>query len=167
MATEQLKALSAQVRSVLEQVKDPEIPSVSIVELGMLHKIELKDNQVSIKLIPTFLGCPALEIIGRDVQQAITRELSWVEQVEVEFVLDETWTTDRISPEGRQKLKEYGIAPPPATFNEGEPWQIDCPYCGSTFTSIDNIFGPTACRSILYCRSCKNPFEAIKPVSSM
>lgn len=167
MATGELTALAAQIRSVLEKVKDPEIPSISIVELGMLHKIELENHKVRIQLIPTFLGCPALDIIKRDVKQTILRDLPWVERVEVEYVLEETWTTDRISPIGREKLKEYGIAPPPTTFTEGEPWQIDCPYCGSTFTSIDNIFGPTACRSILYCKSCKNPFEAIKPVSSM
>lgn len=167
METEQLSTLTAQVRSALEEVKDPEIPSVSLVELGMLHDIELERNKVCIKLIPTFLGCPALDIIKRDVQQAISTRLAWVEQVDVEYVLEETWTTERISEEGRQKLKEYGIAPPPLRHEEGEPWQIDCPYCGSTFTTLDNIFGPTACRSILYCRSCKNPFEAMKPISTM
>lgn len=162
-----LTSLTEQIKKVLQDVKDPEIPSISLVELGMLHDIIVEDNRILIKMIPTFLGCPALEIISRDVEKAITEKLAWVEAVQVEFVLEETWTTDRISSEGREKLKEYGISPPPARHKEGEPWAIDCPYCGSTFTTLENIFGPTACRSILYCRSCKNPFEAMKPVSTL
>ena len=101
------------------------------------------------------------------MKKAIVDNVKWVSDVEVKYVFDENWTTDRISAEGREKLKEYGIAPPPANHKEGDPWNIDCPYCGSTYTTLENIFGPAACRSILYCRTCKNPFEAMKPVSTM
>ena len=162
-----VKHLKEQIQTVLEEVKDPEIPSISLVELGMLYDIIIKDDVVEIKLIPTFVGCPALEIISRDVKKAISNNIEWVTKVEVDYVFDESWTTERISAEGREKLKEYGISPPPANHKEGDPWNVDCPYCGSTYTTMENIFGPAACRSILYCRSCKNPFEAMKPVSTL
>lgn len=162
-----VKDLKEQIQTVLGEVKDPEIPSISLVELGMLYDIIIKDDVVEIKLIPTFVGCPALEIISRDVKKAISDNIDWVTKVEVDYVFDESWTTERISAEGREKLKEYGISPPPANHKEGDPWNVDCPYCGSTYTTMENIFGPAACRSILYCRSCKNPFEAMKPVSTM
>ncbi|WP_017727869.1 1,2-phenylacetyl-CoA epoxidase subunit PaaD [Halalkalibacterium ligniniphilum] len=159
--------LKAEITMALHEVKDPEIPSVSVVELGMLHDIVINVQNIHIKMLPTFVGCPALDIISRDIKKAITEKIAWVQEVDITFVFDESWTTERISEEGRQKLKEYGIAPPPLKYKESDPWHVDCPYCGSTYTTMENIFGPAACRSILYCRSCKNPFEAMKPVSSL
>ncbi|MBU8906446.1 1,2-phenylacetyl-CoA epoxidase subunit PaaD [Desertibacillus haloalkaliphilus] len=158
--------LIEEIETTLHQVKDPEIPSVSVGELGMIYDVEVTGSHVHVKMIPTFVGCPALDIISRDVKAAIRKDVNWVDQVEVSYVFDKSWSTDRISDEGREKLKEYGITPPPIDFKEGDPWEVDCPYCGSTYTSMENIFGPAACRSILYCKSCKNPFEAMKPVAS-
>ncbi|WP_096201960.1 1,2-phenylacetyl-CoA epoxidase subunit PaaD [Bacillus sp. FJAT-45350] len=165
--TEKMKVSVEAIEKALHDVKDPEIPSVSIGELGMIYDIILDgDNNIHIKLIPTFVGCPALDIISRDVKNAVNNQIDVTGTLEVTYVFDDSWSTDRISEEGREKLKEYGVAPPPANHKEGDPWEVDCPYCGSTYTTLENIFGPAACRSILYCKSCKNPFEAMKPVAS-
>ncbi|MBT2637001.1 1,2-phenylacetyl-CoA epoxidase subunit PaaD [Bacillus sp. ISL-39] len=150
----------------LQTVKDPEIDSVSIIELGMLEEVEITSNEVLIKLLPTFMGCPALDIIKNNVIKAVS-VLDEVEKVEVKFIFSPPWTSERVTELGREKLKEFGIAPPPRHIAETGEWQADCPYCGSTYTTMENLFGPTACRSILYCKSCKNPFEAMKPVSTM
>lgn len=158
------------IRKVLEGVGDPELPSINIVDLGMLHTVTVEGSTVNIQLLPTFSGCPALDIIKRDVVSAVEKaatEVDGIKEVDVQFVFDPPWTSDRVSPQGRENLKEYGVAPPPADHKEGEPWKIDCPYCGSPYTTMENIFGPTACRSILYCTHCKNPFEAMKPVANM
>lgn len=153
-----------EIQAALHAVKDPEIPSVSIEELGMLYDIDIDEARVVVKLTPTFVGCPALDIISANVKKAIVEQVPWVESVDVVYIYDINWSTERISPDGREKLKEYGIAPPPLNYKEGQPWTVECPYCGSPYTSIENIFGPAACRSILYCKSCRNPFEAMKPV---
>ncbi|KPB06521.1 1,2-phenylacetyl-CoA epoxidase subunit PaaD [Bacillus sp. CHD6a] len=153
------------VWDALQHVKDPEIDSVSIVDLGMVEAIDMINNQITIQMLPTFMGCPALEIIKKNVENEINN-LALFNKVEVQFIYQPPWTSDRITAQGRIHLKEFGIAPPPKLDDSGE-WHVDCPYCGSTYTTLDNIFGPTACRSILYCKGCKNPFEAMKPVSTM
>ncbi|WP_249308196.1 1,2-phenylacetyl-CoA epoxidase subunit PaaD [Lederbergia citrea] len=149
----------------LQHVKDPEIPSVSIIELGMIEEVTVCSGKVFVKALPTFVGCPALEIIKQHVHEAIVG-IAGVEEVTVDFIYHPPWTSDRISEEGKKKLKEFGIAPPPV-FEDGGMWAIQCPYCNSDYTTLDNLFGPTACRSILYCKSCKNPFEAMRPVSDL
>jgi ring-1,2-phenylacetyl-CoA epoxidase subunit PaaD len=159
-------SLEENVLKVLQTVKDPEIDSVSIIDLGMVEKMELKDDGVYIELLPTFMGCPALEIIQQNVERKVL-EVDGINSVEVKFIHNPPWTSERITEQGRERLKEFGIAPPPKQFGENGEWHVDCPYCGSTYTTIDNIFGPTACRSILYCKGCKNPFEAMKPISTL
>lgn len=155
-----------EVYNRLKKVDDPELPAVSIYDLGMVHDVAIDDgNHVSVTLIPTFAGCPALDIIERDVKNAIN-EIDWVKGCEVTFSFDIKWSTEDITEKGREQLKKHGVSPPPQNYKPGEEWSVDCPYCGSTYTSIENVFGPTACRSILYCRSCRNPFEAMKPVVS-
>jgi ring-1,2-phenylacetyl-CoA epoxidase subunit PaaD len=158
--------LETEIMEALQSVKDPEISTVSIIELGMLEKIEIDLSKLTVYLLPTFLGCPALEIIKSNVCKAFTnfKELT---EVKVEFLLNPPWTSDRITENGRKQLLEFGIAPPPLFITETGEWQVDCPYCGSTYTTLENLFGPTACRSILYCRSCKNPFEAMKPMAHL
>ncbi len=158
--------LRDKVIEALQAVKDPEIDSVSIVELGMLEELEIQTDKVLIKLLPTFMGCPALDIIKNNVINTVS-SVEGVENVEVKFIFHPPWTSDRVTELGREKLKEFGIAPPPRHIEETGEWQADCPYCGSTYTTMENLFGPTACRSILYCKSCKNPFEAMKPVSTL
>ncbi len=151
---------------VLMNVKDPEIDSVSIIDLGMVGDVTVEGNNVKISLLPTFLGCPALEFIKTNTINAV-KKLPEVETVEVEFVFHPPWTSDRITEQGHVNLRAFGIAPPPRHFEEDGSWHVDCAYCGSTYVTMENIFGPTACRSILYCKSCKNVFEAMKPVSTL
>lgn len=151
---------------VLDKVKDPEINTVSILDLGMVEKVDVQDDQLSIQLLPTFLGCPALDIIKNNIIKAVKEQFQSLD-VNVEFIYDPPWTSDRITEKGREGLKQFGIAPPPRHIKEDGLWEVDCPYCGSTYVTMENIFGPTACRSILYCKSCKNPFEAMKPISNL
>ncbi|KQL55177.1 phenylacetate-CoA oxygenase [Heyndrickxia shackletonii] len=164
---ESFEALQFNVLKKLEDVKDPEIPLVSVIDLGMISDVQLgRDGSVKIKALPTFVGCPALEIIKKNIKEAI-QMVEGVKDVEVEFVYDPPWTSDRISEKGKENLKQFGIAPPPKFIEEKELWDVECPYCGSHYTTMENLFGPTACRSILYCKSCKNPFEAMKPISNL
>jgi len=159
--------LEQEIRQALDTVKDPEIDAVSILDLGMFETMEWTETSdgyaVRVTLLPTFLGCPALEIIQKNTEAALL-QIPQVQTVDVVFLFDPPWTSDRITDRGMTGLKSFGIAPPRVIDGH---WEIDCPYCGSTFVSIENLFGPTACRSILYCKSCKNPFEAMKPVSTL
>ncbi|MEG9297562.1 1,2-phenylacetyl-CoA epoxidase subunit PaaD [Mangrovibacillus sp. Mu-81] len=158
--------MTEMIWNVLQTVKDPEIDSISIVDLGMVNMVSTEGGTISIELLPTFMGCPALDIIKANVLKACKEQLG-IEDVNVAFVYDPPWTSSRLTEDGRASLKEFGIAPPPKHFTGEEDWQIHCPYCDSPYTSMENLFGPTACRSILYCKQCKNPFEAMKPISTM
>ena len=158
--------MTQHIWNILHSVKDPEIDSISIVDLGMVNSIKQVEDTIVIELLPTFMGCPALDIIKENVKKACKEELG-TDVVEVNFVYSPPWTSDRLTEDGRERLKEFGIAPPPKNFTGEEDWQIQCPYCDSPYTSVENLFGPTACRSILYCKQCKNPFEAMKPISTM
>ncbi len=143
------------VRDVLANVHDPEIPTVSIVDLGIVEAIEVRPDRIAVELLPTFVGCPALEVIRNSVRAALAplgREAS------VEFSWRVPWTSDRITPRGRERLAASGFAPP------AEPADVRCPYCGSERVAMDSAFGPTQCRSLFYCRACRQPFEAFKPV---
>jgi ring-1,2-phenylacetyl-CoA epoxidase subunit PaaD len=154
------------VMEALMNVKDPEIDSVSIVDLGMVGEVKTEKNSLNVTLLPTFLGCPALEIIKQNTLNEL-KKLSEVENIKVEFVFHPPWTSDRITENGHIGLRAFGISPPPRHFEEDGSWHVDCAYCGSTYVTMENIFGPTACRSILYCKSCKNVFEAMKPISTL
>jgi ring-1,2-phenylacetyl-CoA epoxidase subunit PaaD len=157
----------AAVWDALAEVPDPEIPVVSVVDLGVVRDVRVEDGHVHVEFTPTFLGCPALETMQRQMAERI-EELG--AEAEVEVVLDDSWSTDRITPEGRDKLREAGFAPPaPRTAGTSELVQLQrgpfrCPYCGSTDTALENIFGPTPCRSLRYCRSCRQPFEQFKTI---
>jgi ring-1,2-phenylacetyl-CoA epoxidase subunit PaaD len=160
-----LQLTQEDVLRVLESVKDPEIDTVSIIDLGMVEKVSIQNKTVLIDILPTFVGCPALEIIRNNIIKAVNI-IEGAEETLVNFINSPPWTSDRITKKGYLGLKEFGIAPPPKHFKEDGSWHIDCPFCGSTYVTLDNIFGPTACRSILYCKSCKNPFEAMKLISN-
>jgi ring-1,2-phenylacetyl-CoA epoxidase subunit PaaD len=153
------------VWSALAEIPDPEIPVLSLVELGVVRDVEVENGRVRVEFTPTFLGCPALEVMRERIEEAV-RSLGAEPQVEV--VQDDSWTTDRITPEGRRKLREAGFAPP-APRSAGAPTLVQlqshafrCPYCGSSETRLENIFGPTPCRSIRWCASCRQPFEQFK-----
>lgn len=145
----------------LQEVKDPEIPSISVVEMGMIHHVSVGEGTVVIQFMPTFVGCPALKIIEKNIVERIT-EIEGVREVQVKFIVEPVWTSERISESGREKLRQFGILPPPRESEE--MWELECPYCQSKNTTLDNLFGPAACRSIAYCRDCRNPFEALKPI---
>ena len=154
------------VLAALDDVADPEIPAVSIVELGMVGGIDVEPARIRVELLPTFVGCPALEIIQEAVADRL-RQFGRPIDVAVSFATP--WTSDRISPTGREKLRGSGFAPPPHLGDAralpmlGDA-PVACPYCGSTRTTLENIFGPTQCRSIRHCAACRQPFEAFKPV---
>jgi ring-1,2-phenylacetyl-CoA epoxidase subunit PaaD len=155
------------VWAALDEVADPEIPVISLVELGVVRRVAVEDNRVHVDFTPTFLGCPALEYMRTAVEEKV-RELGAEPHVEV--VADDAWSTDRITPAGREKLHAAGFAPP-APRAAGGPTLVQlqsrvhrCPYCGSTETRLENIFGPTPCRSIRYCESCRQPFEQFKTI---
>jgi ring-1,2-phenylacetyl-CoA epoxidase subunit PaaD len=156
-----------QVWDVLAEIPDPEIPVVSLVDLGVVRDVRVEDSRVHVEFTPTFLGCPALEVM-RGAMEARIAELG--AQPEVEVVLDDSWSTDRITAEGREKLRAAGFAPP-VPRSAGAPQLVQlqsaifrCPYCGSTETRLENIFGPTPCRSLRYCTACRQPFEQFKTI---
>jgi ring-1,2-phenylacetyl-CoA epoxidase subunit PaaD len=156
----------AQVWAALDEVEDPEIPVVSLVDLGVVRDVQIEGDRVHVEFTPTFLGCPALEVM-RDRMAAKILELG--AEPDVEVVVDDSWSTDRITPAGREKLREAGFAPPtprPAETPTLVQLQKDfrCPYCSSTDTRLDNLFGPTPCRSIRYCNACRQPFEQFKTI---
>ena len=155
------------VWEALGEIPDPEIPVISLVDLGVIRDVAVENGRVRVEFTPTFLGCPALEVM-RDAMAARIAELG--AEPEIEVLLDDSWSTDRITPEGREKLRESGFAPPrPRTAAGPQLVQLRsnafrCPYCGSTDTALENIFGPTPCRSLRYCRSCHQPFEQFKTI---
>jgi ring-1,2-phenylacetyl-CoA epoxidase subunit PaaD len=154
------------VMAALDEVADPEIPTVSIVELGMIGGIDVEPGRLRVELLPTFVGCPALEVIREAVADRLG---TFGRPVEVEVSFATPWTSDRISPAGRAKLRLSGFAPPAHIGSAralpmlGEA-PVRCPYCGSSRTTLENVFGPTQCRSIRHCADCRQPFEAFKPV---
>jgi ring-1,2-phenylacetyl-CoA epoxidase subunit PaaD len=158
----------ADVWAALAGVPDPEIPVISLVDLGVIKAVAVEGGRVRVEFTPTFMGCPALEVMRDRMAEAITA-LGAVPEIEV--VMDDSWGTDRITPEGREKLRGAGFAPPaPRAAGTGAQLvQLQqavhrCPYCGSTDTKLENIFGPTPCRSLRYCDACRQPFEQFKTI---
>ena len=156
------------VWAALQDVKDPEIPAVSVVEMGMIEGVRVDGGRATITVLPTFTGCPAVGIIESDVRAAVAA-LEGITGVDVEFTYAPPWTTERISELGRKKLEDFGLAPPtgkgPVLITEiGLPQVAKCPFCGSTDTRPENLFGPTPCRAVYYCAGCRNPFEQFKTV---
>ncbi len=151
----------AQVWEALEEIPDPEIPVVSLVDLGVIRSVDVRNGHVHIEFTPTFLGCPALEVMKRAMEEKI-RELG--AEPEVSVINDDSWGTDKITAAGREKLRAAGFAPPAPRLVQVQSQVHKCPYCGSTETKLENIFGPTPCRSLRYCESCRQPFEQFKTI---
>ena len=153
---------SESVWEALAEIPDPEIPTVSLVDLGVVRDVAVDGERVHVDFTPTFLGCPAVEVM-RSLMAERIRELGAEPDIEV---ASEGWSSDRITEEGHRKLRESGFAPPsgrsPATLLQIRTGPHPCPYCGSTDTRLDNLFGPTPCRSIRYCNACRQPFEQFK-----
>ena len=157
--------VAAEVWELLEEIPDPEIPVISLVDLGVIRSVDVHEGHVHIEFTPTFLGCPALEFMKRAIEEKVPG-------AEVEVIQDDSWSTDKITAAGREKLREAGFAPPAPRALAAKDSRLvqlqsgvhKCPYCGSTDTHLENIFGPTPCRSLRYCDSCRQPFEQFKTI---
>lgn len=150
---------------LLEEVMDPEIPTISIVDLGIVTQAETKENDIYIKLTPTFSGCPALKVMEELVHEKLQPHITGKVYVETNF--DTAWNSDMITEKGRQMLLKHGLAPPPKHegYIELEVLSdVACPLCGSRNTEMKSPFGPTLCRSLHYCNHCLQAFEQFKPV---
>lgn len=158
----------AEVFAVLDGVMDPEVPVLSVVELGIVRDVEIDEDGVTVTVTPTYSGCPAMRVIEHDIETAL-RERGFA-RVDVETRYSPAWTTDWIPADAREKLRAYGIAPPGAADHDA-PVQIGrrrpavrCPYCGSTNTVMRSEFGSTACKAIHSCATCRQPFEEFKAI---
>jgi ring-1,2-phenylacetyl-CoA epoxidase subunit PaaD len=156
------------VWAALEEIPDPEIPVISLVDLGVIREVAVEGDRVQVELMPTFLGCPALEAMKRALEEKVS---ALGAEPDVIVVRDDAWSTDRITAGGRDKLRAAGFAPPAphaagttTTLVQLQSKAFRCPYCGSSETRLENIFGPTPCRSIRWCESCRQPFEQFKSV---
>jgi ring-1,2-phenylacetyl-CoA epoxidase subunit PaaD len=149
---------------LLDQVKDPEIPALSIWDLGVLTQIENKDDCIVVSITPTYSGCPAMDVIREDVSKAL--DDAGIKNYKVKLVLSPAWNTNMMSPEGRSKLHHYGIAPPVdnAGCTSDERLKIVCPHCGSNNTSTISEFGSTACKALYQCGDCQEPFDYFKNI---
>jgi ring-1,2-phenylacetyl-CoA epoxidase subunit PaaD len=160
------RASESDVWDALRQVHDPEIPTVSVVDLGVIRSVSMTDDVLRVELLPTFVGCPAIELIREAIRDRLAPLAS---RVEVDVSFAEPWTSDRITEEGRRNLRESGFAPP-AESSAGLAQLVPlapaaaCPFCGSRRTVLENAFGPTLCRAIYYCTDCRQPFEQFKAV---
>jgi ring-1,2-phenylacetyl-CoA epoxidase subunit PaaD len=162
-----------EVWEALAEVPDPEIPVVSVVDLGLVHAVELDDQRLRVELLPTFVGCPALDLIRAAVAERLT---GMAPVVEVEMTFAVPWSSDRITAEGRRRLRQSGFAPPGPTGDQPTPGRSPlvatiamrptaaCPWCGSDDTTLENLFGPTRCRTLFWCNRCRQPFEQFKAV---
>ena len=146
-----------EVWELLEEIPDPEIPVISLVDLGVIRSVDVSEGHVHIEFTPTFLGCPALEYMKRAIEEKVPG-------AEVAVIQDDSWSTDKITAAGHEKLREAGFAPPAPRLVQLQSHVHKCPYCGSTDTRLENIFGPTPCRSLRYCDSCRQPFEQFKTI---
>ncbi|HTN49659.1 MAG TPA: 1,2-phenylacetyl-CoA epoxidase subunit PaaD [Burkholderiaceae bacterium] len=158
---------TAQAWDILKRVPDPEIPVISVTELGIVRDIVADAAGVDVVVTPTYSGCPATEAIERSIREALTA--AGAAQVRVRTQLAPAWTTDWIEPEAQERLRAYGIAPPGVRSPESEQPiafmpRINCPHCGSADTERLSQFGATACKALYRCRSCREPFEYFKPL---
>jgi ring-1,2-phenylacetyl-CoA epoxidase subunit PaaD len=174
MVTGTATELAERARAVLQLVKDPEVPVLSVVELGIVREVRADPDSgsVDVTITPTYSGCPAMQVIEEEITAALTR--AGFSSVKIETVYAPAWTTDWISEHAREKLRQFGIAPPgmvqlqppsrraePSSRRDAET-SVQCPYCGSWETGLVSEFGPTACKALHVCRACKQPFERFK-----
>jgi len=151
--------------SILKNVSDPEIPVLTVVDMGVVREVQEKDGVVEVSITPTYSGCPAMNEIESNIRWAL--EEAGYNQVEVKTIISPPWTTDWMTEEGKQKLLEYGIAPPEGSSADksvlfGEAKKVMCPRCKSRNTKMISQFGSTACKALYQCEDCKEPFDYFK-----
>lgn len=158
-----------EILGILETVKDPEIPSVSVVDLGIVRDVSIQNSKVTVTITPTYSGCPALHMIEQEICQTL-KDKGY--EVAVAMQYSPAWTTDWMSEKGRTAMKESGIAPPCRSADTALvkfPWEkkqndiVACPFCNSHLTTCKSEFGSTACKSLHYCEACHQPFDYFKP----
>lgn len=156
----------------LARIADPEIPAISLVDLGVIGSVEIDDGRVRVELLPTFVGCPAIGVMQEQIGERL-RATGVADDVEVAITFDPPWTSERVTPAGRELLRRSGFAPPQTAPSGPALGELDelavlrvaeCPYCGSRNTTLENPFGPTLCRAIYHCADCRQPFEQFKRV---
>ncbi len=153
----------AAAREIVSQVVDPEIPVLTIADLGVLRKVTVTDAGVEVAITPTYSGCPAMNMIALEIELALARE--GIPNAKVRTVLSPAWTTDWMSELGRRKLKDYGIAPPASASGRRALFgaqQVACPQCGSADTEVLSEFGSTSCKALWRCKACREPFDYFK-----
>lgn len=162
----QITITEADIWKLLETVKDPEIPTLSMVDMGIITKVEIRNHsEVYVEMTPTFTGCPAIKMMENMVSERLHD--AGINQVTVTTTFDKPWNSNKLTERGLMCLKKHGLAPPPK--HEGEITielleHVPCPFCGSTNTEMKSPFGPTLCRSLHYCNNCLQAFEQFKPV---
>jgi len=156
--------MDEKILHILETVKDPEIPVLSLVDLGVITDVVVEGNNVLVKMTPTFVGCPAMNYMKSEVETALLQQ-GFEPRVEISF--EKPWSSDLISEKGKAALKKYGLAPPPSNkiFTDLEILETsNCPRCDGSNTEMKSPFGPTLCRALYYCHDCKEAFEQFKPL---
>ena len=164
-----VRPLESAVWAALHDVHDPEIPTVSIVDLGVVGRVDAEPCRVRVELLPTFVGCPAIDVMRASVEERLR---GFAADVSVEISFAEPWTSERITDDGRRALTAAGFAPPARHQDAGEADLsvlpvlpvAQCPYCGSRNTTLENAFGPALCRAIYHCADCRQPFEQFKEI---
>lgn len=156
--------MEADIREILSEVYDPEIPVLSIMDMGVVREVTVDDHHVHVKITPTYSGCPAMDMIGVEIMAALENAGY---QGSVELVLSPAWTTDWITNHGREQLEKYGIAPPQGEQADklallGQSYIVQCPQCGSKHTEMISQFGSTACKALFKCNDCHEPFDYFK-----
>lgn len=156
----------SEIYTWLEEVKDPEIPVLSLIDLGVIRNVKIvKENQVIVTMTPTFLGCPAMDMMKQDVIDTLQKY--GVNNPEINITFKESWNSNLINEKGRAALKKFGLAPPPSDtliVDIDILQHVECPFCESNNTIMKSPFGPTLCRSLHYCNNCKQAFEQFKPI---
>lgn len=159
-------ATREEVLRILEEVKDPEVPVISVVELGIVREVAVEGERVTVTVTPTYSGCPAMREIEDDIRAALGAH--GIADVAIDTVYSPAWTTDWISADAREKLRRFGIAPPGRAETGGlialvhRHASVPCPYCGSSNTALRSEFGSTACKAIHFCNACEQPFDEFK-----
>lgn len=173
MQASSLDDRSREAWRLVGEVMDPEVPVLSVVELGIIRAVEVSpEGKATVTVTPTYSGCPAMRVIEREITEALAA--GGFADVEVRTVYSPAWTTDWIPAEAREKLRRYGIAPPNPVRATGDGLElvplltkrpaVECPYCGSRNTEVKSQFGSTACKSTLVCHDCRQPFEQFKGI---
>lgn len=149
-----------QIREILETVVDPEVPVLTITDLGVLRDVRISGNEIEVVITPTYTGCPAMDMIAMNIRLALAGH--GYTHVKITSVLSPAWTTDWMTEAGKQKLKEYGISPPALSSSILSGQLPECPRCHSPNTRLVSEFGSTACKALYQCNDCKEPFDQFK-----